>query len=119
MGISAVAPVGEHIKNGTLRPLAVTTLTRTALHWDHKPFELPKAVYDEWDARAKGQKLEEQWDKKFAAYRAAHPDVPLRVLRNELNQGYDGNQKIGYAYAVAEGFDIVVLLHGDAQYLRV
>ena len=31
MGISAVAPVGEHIKNGTLRPLAVTTLTRTAL----------------------------------------------------------------------------------------
>jgi tripartite-type tricarboxylate transporter receptor subunit TctC len=31
MGISAVAPVGEHIKNGTLRPLAVTTLTRTPL----------------------------------------------------------------------------------------
>src|SRR5499426_2635178 len=31
MGISAVAPVGEHIKSGTLRPLAVTTLTRTAL----------------------------------------------------------------------------------------
>ncbi len=31
MGISAVAPVGEHIKNGALRPLAVTTLTRTAL----------------------------------------------------------------------------------------
>jgi tripartite-type tricarboxylate transporter receptor subunit TctC len=31
MGISAVAPVGDHIKNGTLRPLAVTTLTRTAL----------------------------------------------------------------------------------------
>jgi tripartite-type tricarboxylate transporter receptor subunit TctC len=30
MGISAVAPVGEHIKNGALRPLAVTTLTRTA-----------------------------------------------------------------------------------------
>jgi len=31
VGISAVAPVGDHIKNGALRPLAVTTLTRTAL----------------------------------------------------------------------------------------
>ncbi len=49
-------------------------------------------------------------------YKAAHPDVGLTVLRNELNQGYGGNQKIGYAYAIAEGFDAVALLHGDAQY---
>jgi tripartite-type tricarboxylate transporter receptor subunit TctC len=31
MGISSIAAVGEHFKGGTLRPLAVTTLTRTAL----------------------------------------------------------------------------------------
>jgi glycosyltransferase involved in cell wall biosynthesis len=49
-------------------------------------------------------------------YRLTHPGVPITVLRNELNQGYGGNQKIGYAYAAAEGFDIVALLHGDAQY---
>ena len=49
-------------------------------------------------------------------YRQTHPDVPITVLRNETNQGYGGNQKIGYAYAAAEGFDIVALLHGDAQY---
>jgi tripartite-type tricarboxylate transporter receptor subunit TctC len=29
MGISSIAPVGEHFRAGTLRPLAVTTLTRT------------------------------------------------------------------------------------------
>jgi glycosyltransferase involved in cell wall biosynthesis len=58
-------------------------------------------------------------DRTFAIgqqYRSSHPEIPLTVLRNELNQGYGGNQKIGYAYAVAEGFDIVALLHGDAQY---
>jgi glycosyltransferase involved in cell wall biosynthesis len=49
-------------------------------------------------------------------YRRDHPHVPITVLRNEMNQGYGGNQKIGYAYAAAEGFDIVALLHGDAQY---
>jgi tripartite-type tricarboxylate transporter receptor subunit TctC len=37
MGISAVAPVGEHIKSGKVRPLAVTTLTRTALLPDVAP----------------------------------------------------------------------------------
>jgi tripartite-type tricarboxylate transporter receptor subunit TctC len=31
MGISSIAPVGPHFRSGTLRPLAVTTLARTAL----------------------------------------------------------------------------------------
>jgi len=49
-------------------------------------------------------------------YASAHPELPLVVLRNEHNQGYGGNQKIGYAYASAHRFDIVALLHGDGQY---
>jgi glycosyltransferase involved in cell wall biosynthesis len=49
-------------------------------------------------------------------YTLAHPEFPLVVLRNEYNQGYGGNQKIGYAYASENGFDFVVLLHGDGQY---
>lgn len=40
----------------------------------------------------------------------------LRVVRHESNQGYGGNQKLGYDYAIARGFDYVVLLHGDGQY---
>ncbi len=40
----------------------------------------------------------------------------LTVLRNPVNQGYGGNQKIGYHYALRHGFDYVALLHGDGQY---
>ncbi len=40
----------------------------------------------------------------------------VRVLYNAVNQGYGGNQKLGYAYALRQGFDFVVLLHGDGQY---
>lgn len=40
----------------------------------------------------------------------------LTVLANPVNQGYGGNQKLGYHYALQHGFDHVVLLHGDAQY---
>jgi glycosyltransferase involved in cell wall biosynthesis len=41
---------------------------------------------------------------------------PLRVLFNPINQGYGGNQKIGYHYAIQNGFHFVALLHGDGQY---
>jgi glycosyltransferase involved in cell wall biosynthesis len=40
----------------------------------------------------------------------------LTVLTNPVNQGYGGNQKLGYHYALEQGFDYVALLHGDAQY---
>jgi glycosyltransferase involved in cell wall biosynthesis len=49
-------------------------------------------------------------------YKAAHPEIPLTVLRNQFNQGYGGNQKVGYGYAVAEKFDFVAMVHGDGQY---
>jgi glycosyltransferase involved in cell wall biosynthesis/SAM-dependent methyltransferase len=44
--------------------------------------------------------------------------VPFKmtVLFNPINQGYGGNQKIGYQYAIRENFDFVALLHGDGQY---
>src|SRR5215472_8749621 len=48
-------------------------------------------------------------------YKASHPEIRMTVLHNEYNQGYGGNQKIGYAYAIAHGFDFVALLHGDGQ----
>ncbi len=38
------------------------------------------------------------------------------VMKTPGNQGYGGNQKIGYAYAIRQGYDIVILLHGDGQY---
>lgn len=38
------------------------------------------------------------------------------VMKTPGNQGYGGNQKIGYRYAIEQGYDIVILLHGDGQY---
>ncbi len=42
--------------------------------------------------------------------------VPIVVLRNPANQGYGGNQKIGYTYAIRREFDMVAMVHGDGQY---
>jgi 2-polyprenyl-3-methyl-5-hydroxy-6-metoxy-1,4-benzoquinol methylase len=40
----------------------------------------------------------------------------VTVTRNPVNQGYGGNQKLGYRQAIDAGFDFVILLHGDGQY---
>jgi glycosyltransferase involved in cell wall biosynthesis len=40
----------------------------------------------------------------------------LHVLFNPANQGYGGNQKIGFHFAIERDFDFVALVHGDGQY---
>jgi glycosyltransferase involved in cell wall biosynthesis len=42
--------------------------------------------------------------------------LPLTVIKHVQNLRYGGNQKFGYRWAIEEGLDIVVLLHGDGQY---
>jgi glycosyltransferase involved in cell wall biosynthesis len=49
-------------------------------------------------------------------YQDEHPEIPMTVLRNVYNQGYGGNQKVGYSYAIDEGFEYVAMVHGDGQY---
>src|SRR6266571_9248368 len=43
-------------------------------------------------------------------------DFKITIMRTPVNQGYGGNQKLGYRYAIDNGFDIVALIHGDGQY---
>ena len=53
-----------------------------------------------------------------AAREISWPDefAPLRIYKTPYNQGYGGNQRLGFLYAIEREFDIVVLLHGDGQY---
>ena len=55
--------------------------TRAALGWTSEPFEMPKAVYDGWNARECGATLQGEWDARFAAYQAAFPNEAHEFLR--------------------------------------
>jgi glycosyltransferase involved in cell wall biosynthesis len=56
-------------------------------------------------------------DRTFERARALEgAPFPMTALCNPVNQGYGGNQKIGFHYAVKAQFDAVALLHGDGQY---
>ena len=49
-------------------------------------------------------------------YQRRNTKHKITVLRTPENQGYGGNQKLGYRYAIDNGFDFVALVHGDGQY---
>jgi glycosyltransferase involved in cell wall biosynthesis len=79
---------------------------------------IPRSVFEDYDCEVLVVD-DASKDRTFEIgreYRAGHPELPLTVLRNQYNQGYGGNQKIGYAYAIAEKFDFVAMVHGDGQY---
>lgn len=49
-------------------------------------------------------------------YKVANNIKNFSLYKNPKNLGYGGNQKKGYRYAIKKGYDIIVMLHGDAQY---
>ena len=56
-------------------------LTRAALGWKSAPFEIPKSVYADWDAKKAGAKREAAWNKTFAAYAKAYPELAAEFTR--------------------------------------
>ena len=66
-------------------------LTRQAIGWAHAPFVVPKAVYADWDAKVAGRTREKEWNARFAAYKAAHPDLAkefVRRMKGDLPKGF-------------------------------
>lgn len=49
-------------------------------------------------------------------YREKHGLHNLEVIRNPVNVGYGGSQKIAYRRCIERGYGCVAMLHGDAQY---
>src|SRR5437868_6720773 len=43
--------------------------TRVAIGWPYPAFEVPKPVYEAWDARETGQRAEKAWRRRFNAYK--------------------------------------------------
>ncbi|MGC4078575.1 MAG: transketolase [Rubrivivax sp.] len=70
---------------------AEIALVREGLGWTHEPFVVPEAAYAAWDARKTGTAAQAAWDKAFAAYRAAFPELAAeyeRRMKGELPAGF-------------------------------
>ena len=76
--------------------------------WENDAYQMEVLVIDDQSSDATVPRV--------LKYIETNPQKKISVLKNPKNLGYGGNQKLGYHYALENGFDIVVLLHGDGQY---
>jgi transketolase len=82
-------------------------LTREALGWPHEPFVIPEEAYAAWDAKGAGGLAEAAWSERFAAYKAAHPELATEFVRR-----VKGELPPGFAQTAV---DAVVAAHSKAE----
>jgi transketolase len=81
IGKGAPNKQGGHDVHGAPLGADEIAAARAHLNWPHAPFEIPAEVYAGWDARAKGAALEADWNMRFEAYAAAHPELAAEFKR--------------------------------------
>ena len=87
IGAGSPNKAGTHDVHGAALGDAEIAATRANIGWKYPPFEIPKHVYEAWDARTKGAGLEKLWNNKFAEYRQAFPKEAAefeRRMKSEL-----------------------------------
>jgi glycosyltransferase involved in cell wall biosynthesis len=80
---------------------------------------IPPTLLDDYDVETlviDDSSRDATFERSETIRRAEALRFPLHVLFNPVNQGYGGNQKIGFHFAIRAGFDYVALVHGDGQY---
>ncbi|OBU87912.1 transketolase [Chromobacterium subtsugae] len=91
IGFGAPTKQGSHDCHGAPLGAAEIAAAREGLKWPHAPFEIPAEIYAEWNARDQGAAAEAQWNQRFDAYRAAHPQLAAefeRRMAGELPAGW-------------------------------
>ncbi len=92
IGFGSPNKAGKEESHGAALGEEEVALTRQKLGWKYPAFEIPKEIYKAWDARESGEKAQQAWKEKFAAYEKAYPDLAAefkRRLSGELPENWE------------------------------
>ncbi len=81
IGFGSPNKAGSHSCHGAPLGEDEIALTKEALGWKYASFEIPDDIYAGWNAKDKGAAAEAAWNEKFAAYKAAHPELAAEYER--------------------------------------
>ena len=81
IGFGSPNKSGSHDCHGAPLGAEEIKAAREFLGWEHGPFEIPADIYAQWDGKEAGSAKEAAWDKKFAAYAAAYPELAAEFKR--------------------------------------
>ncbi|WP_096086950.1 transketolase [Agaribacterium haliotis] len=93
IGFGSPNKAGTHDCHGAPLGDDEIAAAREFLDWKEGPFEIPADIYAGWDGKEQGAAAESAWDEKFAAYKAAHPELAAeyerRVIKDELPADFE------------------------------
>jgi transketolase len=92
IGFGAPNKQGTAEAHGAALGADEVALARRTLNWSYGPFEVPAAIYREWDCRPAGAQRENTWNALMERYRRAHP-----ALASELERRIDGALPNGWS----------------------
>ncbi len=107
IGFGSPNKAGSHASHGAPLGEDEINLTKAALGWDHAAFEVPADIYKDWDAKEKGAAAEQAWNEKYAAYKAAFPE-----LAAEYERRMAGDLPADWA---AKSADYIASVNADAK----
>jgi len=81
IGFGSPAKAGTADSHGAPLGEKEIVKTKTALGWEHGPFEIPAEVYEAWDAKKAGARAEAAWQIKMDSYEAAFPELAAELKR--------------------------------------
>jgi transketolase len=74
IGFGSPSMAGTPAAHGAALGAEEVEATKLALGWDPElEFHVPEGVYEAFDARARGARLQDEWEQRVARWRGAHP----------------------------------------------
>ncbi|HED16775.1 MAG TPA: transketolase [Gammaproteobacteria bacterium] len=107
IGFGSPNKAGSHSSHGAPLGEDEIKLTREALGWKYAAFEIPDDIYQGWNAKEKGAAAEKAWNEKYAAYKAACPE-----LAAEYERRMAGDLPADWA---AKSADYIASVNADAK----
>lgn len=92
IGFGSPNKAGKEESHGAALGEEEVALTRQKLGWHYPPFEIPKEIYQAWDARERGAKTQQVWNEKREAWAKAYPELAAeftRRMRGELPEAWE------------------------------
>ncbi|MGX9271926.1 transketolase [Pantoea ananatis] len=101
IGFGSPNKAGKEEAHGAALGEEEVALTRKQLGWNYPAFEIPKEIYQQWDAKQAGAEREKAWNNKLAAYKQAYPELAAEYARR-MNGGMPANWEAETAKFIAE-----------------
>ncbi|SFU14315.1 transketolase [Kosakonia arachidis] len=81
IGFGSPNKAGKEESHGAALGEEEVALTRKKLGWKYPAFEIPKEIYQAWDARERGAKQQQSWNEKLAAWEKEYPELAAEFKR--------------------------------------